>query len=110
MAQQVESSGFKRGRTSPAEYMNEQMQVAVMVHGNDYLCSGPEASLIKRHGELAKVFESKHNILGHGAHQEKEGKLLNHLIRYTKGGWEIEATPRHGELIIKELTSRGARA
>ena len=32
-----------------------------------------------------------------------EGKVLNRLIRKTDGGWEIEADPRHAELIVEQL-------
>ena len=42
-------------------------------------------------------------MIGEEEHLGKETKILNRLIRVTKEGWEIEADPRHGELIIKEL-------
>ena len=32
-----------------------------------------------------------------------EGKVLNRLIRATESGWEIEADPRHAELVIEQL-------
>ena len=68
--------------------MNEQTGVAVMVHGDDYLCSGPVASLIQLRDQSAKVFETKDKILGHAQHQEKEGKLLNRLIKVLMSHWK----------------------
>ena len=32
-----------------------------------------------------------------------EGKVLKRLIRRTKEGWEIEADPRHADLVVKQL-------
>ena len=32
-----------------------------------------------------------------------EGKVLNRIIRNTTAGWEIEADPRHAELVVEQL-------
>ena len=77
--------------------------MAVMVHGDDYLCSGPTASLNKLKGQLAKAFEIKSCMLGDEPGMETEGKILNRIVRVTKDGWQLEADPRHAELIIQEL-------
>ena len=34
---------------------------------------------------------------------QQEGKVLNRLIRCTEAGWEIEADPRHAELVVEQL-------
>ena len=34
---------------------------------------------------------------------QQEGKVLNRIIRCTEAGWEIEADPRHAELVIEKL-------
>ena len=38
-----------------------------------------------------------------------EGKVLNRLIRATESGWEIEADPRHAELVIEQLGLKNER-
>ena len=34
---------------------------------------------------------------------QQEGKVLNRIIRCTDVGWEIEAVPRHAELVVEQL-------
>ena len=74
-----------------------------MVHGDDYMCTGPEKALEELRQQLAKSFEIKSAIIGEGAHLDKEGKILNRIVRCTKAGWEVEADQRHGEIVAKEL-------
>ena len=59
--------------------------------------------MIKLKAKLSESFEIKSCLLGEAEHLNKETNILNRLIRVTSNGWEIEADPRHGELIIKEL-------
>ena len=62
-------------------------------------------------GELAAKFEIKTKIVGHGAGCDSEGEILNRVIRATKDGFEMEADPKHGELIVETLglkESKGA--
>ena len=74
-----------------------------MVHGDDYMCVGPEPELIKLREALAKTFGIKHSILGSADHLDKEGRILNRIIRVDASGWHLEADQRHGELIVKEM-------
>ena len=39
--------------------------------------------------------------IGPGA--ETEGKVLNRIVRYNDGMWEVEADQRHAELIVEQL-------
>ena len=103
VAKQLEEAGYTRGTAFPSVFVNDAVDVAVMVHGDDYLCSGPEHALIKLRKELEQAFEVKSAILGSKPHLEKECKILNRLVRITADGWEIEADPRHGEILIREL-------
>ena len=41
VAKQLEESGYKRGKAFPAIYFNHEKEVAVMVHGDDFLGFGP---------------------------------------------------------------------
>ena len=109
VAKQLRECGYVRGRAFPAVYYHEADEVAVMVHGDDYLCSGPESSLIKLRKKLAEAFEIKSSLIGEADHLNKETKTMNCLVRVPKNGWEIEADPRHGELIIKELELEKAK-
>ena len=42
-------------------------------------------------------------MIGDQPGMEREGKILNRIIRVTDQGWQLEADPRHAELIIQEL-------
>ena len=53
--------------------------------------------------ELAKAYEIQTQKLGMGKDCQREGKVLNRIIRCTDGGWEIEADPRHAELVVEQL-------
>ena len=47
VANQLKDCGYTRGKAFPAVYFNKKSDLAVMVHGDDYLCSGPEGELNK---------------------------------------------------------------
>ena len=53
--------------------------------------------------ELSKAYEIKTQKLGMGKDHQQEGKVLNRIIRCTEAGWEIEADPRHAELVVEQL-------
>ena len=53
--------------------------------------------------ELEKAYEIKTQKLGLAKGYKAEGKVLNRLIRRTEEGWEIEADPRHAELVVEQL-------
>ena len=38
-----------------------------------------------------------------------EAKILNRIVRRTEAGYEMEADPRHAELIVEQVTKEGAR-
>ena len=74
-----------------------------MVHGDDFVSTGPSNSLKWLEGILTKEFKIKTNLMGPGKNDAKEIKILNRIIRYTNNGLELEADLRHSELIIKQL-------
>ena len=48
--------------------------------------------------------------MGAGPDDVKEVKVLNKVIRYTDAGIELEADPRHAEIILRELQLVGTKA
>ena len=86
MASQLQECGFTRGIAFPSVYLNEADDVAVMVHGDDYFCTGPTDALEKLRGNLAKSFKIKSSMLGAEKGMETEGKILNILVwKQTRG-------------------------
>ena len=51
----------------------------------------------------------KTNNIGPDAKDEKDLKILNRIIRYTKEGIELEADLRHAELIVSQLGLENAK-
>jgi hypothetical protein len=48
-------------------------------------------------------------MVGPGQEDVQEAKILNRVIRCTKAGWEIEADPRHAELLIEQFGLEAAK-
>ena len=81
-----------------------------LVHGDDYFSSGLQANLDWLEGELAASYEIQTQKIGAGEGCVQEGKVLNRIVRYTDQGWQLEADPRHSELIIEQLGVDGGKA
>ena len=52
---------------------------------------------------MDKRFKVKTQVVGSGAGEAPEGRILNRTVRCTQQGWEYEPDQRHAELIVKEL-------
>ena len=52
----------------------------------------------------------KVEVLGRGEGKSSEVRILNKIVRHTKEGIELEADPRHAEVVVKELEIQNAKA
>ena len=48
-------------------------------------------------------FEIKTTIVGNAAGEQKEGRVLNRILRVTEHGWEYEPDQRHADMIIEAM-------
>ena len=103
-------SGYIQGRASPCLFYNEQLDVAIMVHGDDFVAIGDDAGLADARNVLEDCYKLKVEMLGNGAGQVKEVRILNNIVRLTSSGIEMEADPRHSELVIRELGLEASKA
>ena len=81
------------------------------MHGDDYVSAGESQDLDWLESELSKQYEIKTQRTRpreDGGHVE--AKILNRIVRRTQHGYELEADPRHAELLIQELTKEESRA
>ena len=101
--------GFKRGIGFPSVFVHEERDVWTLVHGDDYFSAGSKDSLSWLESELSKKYEIKTSRVGHGTHCSAEGQILNRVVRATEQGYELEADPRHAELVIEQLGLQTAK-
>lgn len=82
-----------------------------MVYGDDFTTLGAARDLDWFEKEIAGRKEVKlRGRRGNSKGDHQEVKLLNRAMRITQEGVEVEADPRHAELIIKELGLAGGRS
>jgi hypothetical protein len=103
LSSHLESIGFVRGRGHPSVFWHPDKQIQTLVHGDDYVSAGSETSMTWLEQELSKAYEIQTQKLGMGDGCQREGKVLNRILRCTEGGWEIEADPRHAEFVVEQL-------
>ena len=89
--------GFTVGLANNCTFYNEKKDIYCMVHGDDFVSTGPSASLKWLEDALNKAFKIKTSLIGPEKTDNKELKILNRIIRYTDNGIELEADFRHSE-------------
>ena len=99
----LESLGFQTSPAFPNIYHHPVRHISTLVHGDDYASCGSGPQLQWLQSKLEQRFEIKSNTIGHQPSDEKECKILNRIVRAVPGGWEYEADPRHGELLVEAL-------
>ena len=99
----LKAAGFKQGVANPCLFWNPATDVAIMVHGDDFVGVGSPEDLKATREVLNDKYKIKVETLGGGTEDTKEIRVLNKVLRYTEKGVELEADPRHAELVIRQL-------
>ena len=99
----LKQAGFVQGKSSACLFYHKARDVAVMVHGDDFVAVGDPKYLAETEAALSKKYKIKTEMLGADEGDLKEIKVLNKIIRLTDSGLELEADPRHAELVVREL-------
>ena len=110
LSAQLISVGFVRGIVHPSVFHHVERDFMTLVHGDDYFSSGLQANLDWLKGELVASYEIQTQKIGAGKGCVQEGKVLNRIVRYTDQDWQLEADPRHSELIIAQFGFGGGKA
>ena len=74
-----------------------------MVHGDDFVGVGRPEELTKMRAALEDKYRLKVEMLSGGKGDVQEVKILNKIVRWTETGVELEADPRHADIVVKEL-------
>ena len=95
-AELFEGVGFVRGITCGVVFYHEERDVAVVVHGDDFTMCGLEEDLMWVKDLMSGWFEIKlRGVLGPDPEDDKEIVILGRTVKWTSGGIEYEADPRH---------------
>jgi hypothetical protein len=105
----LKAAGFKQGVASPCLFRHEENGVVVMVHGDDFVAVGEEEHLKATKKALEDKYKIKAETLRSDKGDAKEIRVLNKVIRLTEQGLELEADPRHAELVVRALGLQTAK-
>ncbi len=101
-ARKLEEIGFRRGKAAPTVFYNDKTKVRVVVHGDDFTCTGTRVEMVKLAEKMAEWWEVKlRGIMGSAADEVKEMTILGRRVKWTEEGIEYEADERHRAEILK---------
>ena len=96
----LESLGFACSVLQPSVFVHRGREMLVIVHVDDFLCSGTEADCKWLYDALRKKYDLKSTILY--PNTQEEGRYLNRRIRWVGTEIEIEGDEKHAKLLIDE--------
>ena len=73
-------NGFTVGTANCVTFYHPEKQTCCMVHGDEFVSTGPSESLTWMDSMLKKAFEIKTDRIGPGNESKKELKILNRII------------------------------
>ena len=92
--------GLQASVLQPSLYYHVDRQLLVIVHVDDFMCSGRESDLQWLYEGLKQKYDLTQSLAGPG--HDKEAKYLNRQVGWTDVGIGIEGDPKHYALISKE--------
>ena len=94
------SMGFQQGKASTCVYYHAKRNIRVVIHGDDFTALAKAMELDWYRAEIMKRMTAKvKGRIGPGMRDEKDMRVLNRLVEWTRGGIKYEADPRHAEII-----------
>ena len=103
-------SGYIQGQSNGCLFYHPGRDVAIMVHGDDFVAVGSDEGLADARASIEGKYKLKVETLGSGKGCTQEVRILNKIVRYTPTGIELEADPRHAELVVRELGLENAKS
>ena len=101
-SQKLLDVGFKRGAGCPVLFHQRERDVAMAVHGDDFIVEGARPDLDWVADYLQDCFEIKvRAVLGGGAGDDRETTVLGRTVRWQQWGIEYEADARHRDALLE---------
>ena len=104
----LKAAGYEQGKANPCLFYHHDLDVSVMVHGDDFVAVGPDKHLENIENTLSEKYKIKIEQLGYGGDSTREIRILNKVVRMNDTGIELEADPRHAELVRFEKFGEGS--
>ena len=104
--------GFQQAKSNSCLYYHPAKQIRIKVHGDDFTGVGPKAELEWFAAELRKHWTiDVRGILGPPSMKDVDHSIviLNRLVTWTNKGIEMEADPRHVDLLLQEVGCEGSK-
>ena len=102
--------GFEINPISPCVYFHPQLDLVVVTHVDDFLCSGKLSDLRWLHEAISKEFDIKSETLGPGNGEVREVQFLGRIIKWTQEGYEYECDPKHAKIMLEEWNMQDSRS
>ena len=103
----MEDLGFEECVTQPGIYHHKEKRVQVVSHVDDFLCIGRVGELEWFRDNLKRRYEIKSQILNAGS---PTVSFLGRRITWTDQGLEVEADPKHVDILLKEWKMEECKA
>ena len=88
-AELLEGKGFKRGEACGVAFYHADMDVSIVVHGDDFTLCGLKEDLLTVQGWMASWFDIQvRGMLGPDRDDDKEVTILGRTVRWTDEGIE----------------------
>jgi hypothetical protein len=94
--------GFEESAEVPCLYVHQAMNVKVVTHVDDFLCSGSAENLLWLRSQLEEHFELKGEILGNSHGEVREGSFLGRKIQVHPWGMTYECDEKHTTILLSE--------
>ena len=105
----LRAAGHEQGKANPCLFYHSELDVSLMVRGDDFVAVGPDQHLENIKATLSDKYKIKIEQLGYGDKKNAEIRILNKDVRMTDTGIDLEADPRNAVIVIKELGPGNAR-
>jgi len=94
--------GFETMVSTPCVYVNRELDVKIVAHVDDLLCTGPKENLEKVKKLLEKKYQMKAKMIGPDRGEDREGKFLGRTIRWKDWGLEWQGDGKLRESLLAE--------
>ena len=102
--------GFRPGGYNPCTYYHKSRNLRTLAHGDDFATARKPQDCEWLQEKMRRRFEIKTMVIGGGEKEQREGRILNRVVRWTEKGWEYEADRKHADILVERLGMKEAKA